>query len=79
MEQLEVNHSSKTDSNSRSSEFWHSSESKSLGKKGNKKIFDIASEGGDEAQGALNSLFVEVLSKCFTSHFNECIVLSLNN
>ena len=79
MEQLKVNHSSKTDSNSRNSEFWHSAETKLLGKKGSKKLFDIASEGGDEAQGALESLFEEVLSKYFTPHFDECIVLSLND
>lgn len=79
MEQLKVNDSSKTSSNSRRSEFWHSAENKLLGKKGNKKLSDIVSEGGDEAKGALDSLFVEVLSKFFTPHFNECIVSRRND
>lgn len=67
MEQLEVNHSSKTYPNSRNSEFWHSADNKLLGKKGSRRLLEIASEGGDEAKGALDSLFVEVLSKYFTA------------
>ena len=55
--------------------FWQSPENKSLGKKGNKKLSDLVTEGGEEAQSALTSLFVEVLSKCCASCSNSSIDL----
>jgi hypothetical protein len=56
-----------------STAFWQSPENKSLGKKGNKKLSDLVTEGGDEAQSALNSLFVEVLSVCCTPLSNSSL------
>jgi hypothetical protein len=54
-----------------STDFWQSPENKSLGKKGNKKLSDLVAEGGEEAQSALTSLFVEVLGACCTPHYNS--------
>jgi hypothetical protein len=53
--------------------FWQSPENKSLGKKGNKKLSDLVAEGGDEAQSALTSLFVEVLSAGCTPYSNSSL------
>ena len=58
MDQLQL---SSTETHTSGGEFWLSSDSKLLGKKGKKNLIDLVAEGGEEAQSALNSLFVEVL------------------
>ena len=70
MDQLPNHNAGKRFNNSN---FWQSPENKSLGKKENKKLSDIVAEGGEEAQSALTSLFVEVLCACCTPHSNSSL------